>query len=106
MRRLILGLLLILAAIVLLVWTDIAVACMFDTDCDPGSRCAKASGSLYGVCMGGLFPGNTYDREPVESPTDPNRTYGNTCSFDVDCGPGSRCVKLGGSLYGVCLRAR
>jgi hypothetical protein len=34
-----------------------------------------------------------------------NRTYGNTCSFNADCGPGSACVKQGG-IEGVCMKAR
>lgn len=82
------------------------LACSFDTDCNPGSRCAKASGSIYGVCVGGISPGNSNDRQPVYAPLDVNRTYGNTCSFDVDCGPGSRCVKGSGSIQGACMRSR
>lgn len=82
----------------------ISFACEFDTDCYPGSRCIKPSGSIYGVCVGGMFPGNSFDQKPVYSPTDPNGTFGNTCSFDTDCGPGSRCVKSSGSIYGTCLR--
>ena len=81
-----------------------AIACSFDTDCQPGSQCLKASGSIYGVCAGGLSPGNAHDRQPVHAPLDINRTYGNTCSFDTDCGPGSRCVKDGASIHGVCMR--
>ena len=81
-----------------------ASSCAFDTDCNPGSKCAKASGQIYGVCVGGISPGNKFDRQPVYSPLDPNRTTGNTCSFDTDCGPGSKCVKSGGSIYGACLR--
>jgi hypothetical protein len=81
-----------------------AFACAFDVDCEPGSKCLKASGAIYGVCVGGLFPGNKYDNEPVHAPLDLNRTYGNTCEFDVDCGPGSRCVKGIASIYGTCLR--
>lgn len=83
-----------------------ALACSFDTDCQPGSRCVKGSGALYGVCAGGLYPGNSNDRAPVYSPLDPNRTYGNTCSFDTDCGPGSRCLKGSAAIQGVCVRAR
>lgn len=83
-----------------------ALACSFDTDCEPGSRCAKAPGAIYGVCVGGMFPGNQYDRVPVYDPLDINRTYGNTCSFDTDCGPGSVCVKSPGSIYGTCMRSR
>ena len=88
----------------LALWLTIssATACSFDTDCSPGSRCLKAPGSIYGVCAGGLFPGNSNDRQPVYSPLDLNKTYGNTCSFDVDCGPGSSCLKEG-SIYGVCI---
>ena len=79
-----------------------SLACQFDTDCEPGSICEKSSGSLYGVCLGGISPGNSNDREPVYSPLDLNETYGDTCQFDVDCGPGSSCVKDGG-IYGACL---
>ncbi len=80
-----------------------AIACSFNTDCQPGSACLKAAGSIYGVCAGGLMPGNSYDRQPTYSPLDVNRSAGNTCSFDTDCGPGSRCVR-GSGIYGVCMR--
>ncbi len=80
-----------------------AIACRFDTDCNPGSRCIKKSGSIYGICAGGSFPGNRNDRVPVDAPLDPNRTYGDTCRFDTDCGPGSECVKESG-IYGVCVK--
>lgn len=81
-----------------------ANACAFNADCQPGSTCVKASGALYGVCAGGLFPGNANDRAPVSSPLDVNRTLGNTCAFDTNCGPGSQCLKSSGSIYGVCVR--
>lgn len=80
----------------------IALACSFNTDCQPGSKCLKASGSLYGVCVGGISPGNSNDREPAQFFPDINKTHGNTCSFDVDCGPGKKCVKSGG-IQGTCL---
>ncbi|WP_136796031.1 hypothetical protein [Desulfosediminicola ganghwensis] len=83
---------------------SLASACQFDTDCSPGSKCLKASGSLYGVCTGGISPGNKNDDKPVYSPRDINGTYGDTCSFDTDCGPGSECVKSSGSIEGVCLK--
>jgi hypothetical protein len=82
----------------------ISLACSFDTDCSPGSKCVKANGQIYGVCVGGISPGNTNDQQPVYSPLDPNRTVGNTCSFDTDCGPGSQCVKSQTSIYGACMR--
>lgn len=78
-------------------------ACQFNTDCQPGSKCDKGSGSIYGVCVGGISPGNSNDRVPVYSPMDLNNTYGNTCSFNTDCGPGSECVKSGG-IYGTCMK--
>jgi hypothetical protein len=84
----------------------IAMACSFDTDCSPGSRCIKSNYQLHGVCAGGISPGNSNDRQPVYAPLDPNRTYGNTCSFDPDCGPSSRCLKEQGAIQGVCIRAR
>jgi hypothetical protein len=82
-----------------------ALACSFDTDCSPGSKCVKAKGSLDGVCLGGTSPGNKNDSRPVYAPLDVNRTYGNTCAFNTDCGPGSVCVKQGG-IDGVCMKAR
>lgn len=83
-----------------------AMACSFDTDCAVGSQCVKARGQIYGICKGGMQPGNRYDREPVVDSLDPNRTHGNTCSFDVDCGPGSSCEKDRGQIEGVCVRRR
>lgn len=91
--------------VVALVFPTTVFACSFDTDCNPGSKCAKASGSIYGVCLGGISPGNSNDSQPVRAPLDINGTYGNTCSFNTDCGPGSVCVKQGG-IEGVCMRGR
>ena len=83
-----------------------SLACSFDTDCSPGSKCVKGRGEIYGICAGGISPGNRNDQQPVYAPLDINRTYGNTCSFDTDCGPGSRCAKDSGSISGVCIRSR
>lgn len=88
------------------IFPGMSIACSFDTDCDPGSKCLKGRGELYGVCAGGISPGNKNDRQPVSAPLDTNRTYGNTCSFDTDCGPGSKCAKQSGSIEGVCLKGR
>lgn len=79
-----------------------AIACSFDADCSPGSSCVK-NGGLYGVCVGGIEPGNSNDRTPVSAPLDTNHTYGNTCDFNTDCGPGSTCVK-GSGISGTCMR--
>ena len=76
---------------------------MFDTDCSPGSRCLKSAGALYGYCVGGIQPGNRYDNQPFDDPLDYTGKKGNTCSFNVDCGPGGQCVKSAGSIYGTCL---
>ena len=76
-------------------------ACQFDTDCNPGSKCVK-NGGLYGSCMGGLYPGNSYDNQPVRYYNDITGKRGNTCQFDTDCGPGGTCLKSSFSIYGVC----
>ena len=89
------------AAIVLgLTLSAPAQACMFDTDCAVGSRCVKNSGSIYGICMGGMQPGNDNDQVPVRDLF--GGSTGQTCSFNTDCGPGHRCANSG--LYGVCVR--
>lgn len=93
-----------LAALAALALAEKAAACKFDTDCQPGSTCLKSSGQIYGMCVGGIRPGNKYDKKPVYDPLDLNRTAGNTCKFDINCGPGSTCVKASGSIYGTCMR--
>ena len=96
------GLLILVAALVM---PGVAFGCQFDTDCDVGSRCLKQRGEIQGICAGGMNPGNDYDEGPIyDNSLDPNETVGNTCSFDVDCGPGSKCLKARGQLKGVCVR--
>lgn len=80
-----------------------SMACSFDTDCNVGSKCMKEGYNIYGVCVGGLSPGNSNDTEPVYDSMDMNGTYGNTCSFDTDCGVGGRCIKESGYITGTCL---
>lgn len=94
----------ILVVCILLLISSPSFSCSFDTDCSPGSKCIKGSGSIYGVCAGGISPGNSNDRRPVRDALDPNQTVGNTCSFDTDCGPGNKCLKSSGSIYGTCFR--
>ncbi len=81
------------------------LACSFDIDCSVGSRCLKTPGSLYGVCAGGLSPGNSNDQRPVYDPLDLNHSTGNTCSFDLNCGINATCVKDRSSISGVCMPA-
>jgi hypothetical protein len=91
--------------LVFLISSASAMACESDTDCLPGSQCLKASGSMYGMCStSGLSPGNSNDRLPVSTPLDGNRTWGNTCSYDIDCSPGSRCWKENSSSEGLCMK--
>ena len=92
-----------LVALALAVSSVQAMACTFDTDCSPGSKCLKPSGRVIGICTGGQFPGNKYDRVPYSDPFDPNRTAGKTCSFNIDCGPGNHCA-MGLGTFGVCVR--
>jgi hypothetical protein len=92
-----------LSLTLLVCFASSSLACFFDADCRFGSRCLKGSGQIYGVCAGGRSPGNQNDRRPVYAPLDLDRTYGNTCSFDLDCGTRNRCLKSGGSFAGVCV---
>jgi len=58
-----------------------------------GSKCIKSSdfgkqnfGGTYGIFAGGLSSGYNNDSSPVEALLDLDGTYGNTCSFGLDCG--------------------
>lgn len=101
--------LLAIATTTIITLSSPVMACMFDTDCMPGSKCVKASGTIEGVCMGGTFPGNSNDdgdrgsRSYNRDYDDTWNTKGNTCSFDTDCGPGWVCVK-GSGIYGTCVK--
>jgi len=86
-----------------LITTSSLFSCQFDTDCNPGSKCLKDGYSIYGSCVGGTNPGNTYDEKPVKYYNDVSGKKGNTCQFDVDCGAGGNCVKDGYSIYGTCM---
>ena len=87
----------------LFLFSEASFSCMFNTDCAVGSRCVKPGSSLYGWCIGGLFPGNSNDRQPAYDPLDLTGKKGSTCSFDVQCGVGGNCVKGMSSIYGTCM---
>ena len=87
-----------------LIVPSLGLACSYDVDCDAGSRCVTPQGQTSGICVGGHSPGNSNDKQPADSPLYPNRTTGNTCSFDTDCRPDGKCVKERGSIYGACVR--
>jgi hypothetical protein len=92
-----------LAAFLALALTPSAAsACRSDVDCMGGSKCQRSQASLYGVCSGGRFPGNHFDRQPAKDTLDPYGTVGTTCTLDSDCGLGNRCAK-GSDVNGVCL---
>jgi hypothetical protein len=89
-----------------------ALCCSFTADCAPGSVCLNVPSNPhpeFGVCIGGLSPGNDHDRDPV-LPTkgiqDVDGTYGNTCLSDSGCGTDSKCAKDPGAIQGVCLSRR
>lgn len=89
--------------LLLLLLSAPAFACLTSADCEPGSRCLRPSGRLYGVCAGGLSPGDRYDRGAQQEPR--RLRHGNegaTCSFNIDCWPNGVCYKEHG-VYGVCL---
>jgi hypothetical protein len=77
-------------AIILCLTSTPAFACVFDTDCKPGTSCTD------GVCDRDLLSGNGDDNVPVKRPT------GKTCGYDGDCSPGARCIK-GSGPEGVCI---
>jgi hypothetical protein len=77
-------------------------ACVFHTDCKPGSTCVD------GVCSDELRSGNDHDDLPSSDANDNvpmKRATGKTwktCDDDSDCSQGFRCIK-GSGLQGVCL---
>jgi hypothetical protein len=86
--------------------TSSAWGCITPSDCAVGSRCLKKDGGIYGVCVGGLHPGNENDRRPVAKPFDADKTFGNTCSYDMDCGLKNRCLRRPGKMQGICVSRR
>ena len=78
-----------------------AHACQFNTDCGVGARCLKQLGAVYGICAGGVKPGNRWDQRPVRDVL--GGSTGQTCSYSYQCGYGHRCAKSG--LHGVCVRS-
>jgi len=82
----------------------VGMACISDSDCAVGSKCLKNRGALYGICSGGMNPGNDNDRQPGFDPFDPTHSIGKTCSLDKDCGSGIKCRKDTGQRKGVCAK--
>ena len=93
----------VLLAIAFMLSASSANACSFHADCEPGSKCVKAAGSIDGVCVGGSSPGNSNDSSPYRRGTDADGTYGASCAFDSECGVRNRCVKSAYAIIGVCM---
>lgn len=82
---------LILAFILCLGATPV-FACVFYTDCKPGSTCVDS------VCSSDRNSSSTDDNNvPVQRPKSSK-----SCAYDSDCREGARCIK-GSGLWGVCL---
>ena len=79
-----------------------ALACTYDTDCSPGSKCSKPRGQMNGICTGGINPGNKNDRNPVFERGNPSSKIGNTCNYDTECGYDMKCYKKKNGFNGVC----
>ena len=82
---------LILVTILCLTSTP-AFACVFDTDCKPGTMCVD--GNCSRDLLSGSDHNDAHDDVPVKR--------GKTCGYDGDCDQGSRCIK-GSGAEGVCL---
>jgi hypothetical protein len=67
-------------------------ACVFDTECKPGTACVD------GNCSRDMLSGSGDD--DVSAKRSPSK--GKACGYDGDCDPGSRCFK-GSGPEGVCL---
>jgi hypothetical protein len=79
-----------------------ALACNFDIDCDIGSKCVKTGYDLKGVCVGNRYtPDPPKDRDPYKPKWNLDKK-GQSCSYDIQCGFSGKCLRTGGSLYGVC----
>lgn len=89
--------------LIMMLFSNVAVACQFDTDCEVGSKCVKPQGGIYGYCAGGMNPGRSNDKQPTYNPLDYSKKQGGTCQFNTDCGVGQKCLKESGNIYGVCM---
>ena len=66
-----------------------AFACVFDTDCKPGTECHD------GACSS--FMSTDDDNNVPSKPAN-----GKTCYYDSECREGSRCIK-GTGMAGICI---
>lgn len=83
---------------VMLIFSAYSFACQTDADCSYGSSCFK-SPHIKGICVGGMNPGNSNDKQPYAG----NGTLGNTCTADSECGNGFTCFKSRNSIRGACI---
>ncbi len=81
----------LIAASILCFISGPALACVFDTDCKPGTSCVD------GVCTHVL---NSDDDTDNSAPAKPATSK--SCEYDSDCKEGARCIR-GSGLQGVCI---
>lgn len=76
--------------------------CSNDFQCGFGSKCAKDSLAMQGVCAKSV---DAYGLPTFEGPDPGSIGPGQgSCSFDTECPIGFRCVKTSGGLRGNCMK--
>ncbi|MDD5562006.1 MAG: hypothetical protein PHT50_07790 [Candidatus Omnitrophica bacterium] len=95
---------LFLTTTICLLSLSFSLACSSDVECPGGGACIRYAGSVYGECAGSLFPVDFDDTQLIYSSLNVSQAYGNPCSVDSICAPGSVCVKASGAIYGTCMK--